>query len=73
MIDDSDGDHVLLSYNGGGGLLGAIVILVIAIIVYAIAASNKDECSKRHCAEGLQPKLVDHQCLCVGAPAEGTK
>lgn len=73
MIDDSDGNFVLLAGSSGTGLAGLVVTLVIAAIVYAIAASNREDCGKRHCAAGLTPKVVDHECVCVGAPAEGTK
>lgn len=59
MIDDSDGDFVLLA--GGGSLL----FVVVAIVLYVIAAKNADECAKRTCRAGMSAHLVDHECLCT--------
>ncbi len=64
MIDNSDGDFVLLSGDSSTGCAGIIVTLVLAGIIYAIAASNSQECSERKCDHGV-PKLIAHDCLCV--------
>ncbi len=63
MLDDDDLDFAILAWPSGGwilGILGVIVIVVMAIIV----SGNKDECAKRHCERGT-PILAHHECLCV--------
>lgn len=63
MIDDSDGDFVLLS-SGGSPILLALGI-ALAIVLYLIAAHNSDECGQRKCSSGRVGKLLDHECVCV--------
>ena len=67
MIDESDGDFVLLSSSGAGFVLG-LILVTIAIGLYCVAAKNSDECSRRECPAGQKAKVVAHECLCV-APA----
>jgi hypothetical protein len=59
MIDDSDGDYVLLASGG------SILLIILSIVIYFIAYQNEDECSKRKCREGSVAKVIDHECLCV--------
>lgn len=62
MLDDSDSDMLgALFVFGGGGL----VIFVLWIVVSIAVANNKDECGAMRCPDGLQPKLMAHDCLCV--------
>lgn len=58
MIDYEDADFPLW---GVGGVAG----LILAIILWAIAASNDADCSKKTCPNGMQPRLMSHDCLCV--------
>jgi hypothetical protein len=64
MIDDSDGDFVLLSYGSTTGLV-ALILFALAITLYVMASINEDECGKRTCSAGLSARLVDHECLCT--------
>lgn len=61
MIDDSDGDFVLLLAPGG---IAGVFFLVAAVVIYIIAAGNQDECESKQCRTG-SAKLIDHECLCV--------
>lgn len=64
MIDDSDGDLVLLAIGGPIGL-------VLAIIFWIIAAGNASDCSKQACPNpGETAKLLDHECVCVATPVK---
>jgi hypothetical protein len=63
MIDDSDGDSfwVISLFTSGPFALGA---LLIAIILWIVAAQNSNECEKRACPPGMTSKLLDHECVC---------
>jgi hypothetical protein len=65
MIDESDGDFFFLgSLFSSGGV--AVVLGILAIVVYLIAFSNETECSKKSCPRPTQTaRLMDHECLCV--------
>lgn len=59
MLDDDDAmDFALL---GPGGLIGAVILILIVIAVY----TNHGECEQRSCPGAQKPELVDHRCLCV--------
>jgi hypothetical protein len=64
VIDDSDGDFALL-------LIGGPIGLVLAIVLYLIAADNKKECAEMACPNGAPARLLDHDCLCVDKPDGG--
>jgi hypothetical protein len=64
MIDHDDGDDFWLASLFTPGGLG-IILLIIAIVFWIIAASNDADCSKKQCPAPMTPKLMDHQCLCV--------
>jgi hypothetical protein len=66
MIDDDDGDFFLLSASSASGWV-AVVLIVMAIILYAIAAGYESDCLERSCAVG-SPKYVDGECLCASTP-----
>jgi hypothetical protein len=40
----------------------------VVVIVAIIASQNDEDCSKRKCDAGLTPRLIHHECLCVGMP-----
>ena len=62
MIDTSDGDFALY---GIGGVVG----LVLAVILFAVAMANSEDCSKRACPnEHETARLLDHECVCVAPP-----
>ncbi len=69
MIDDDDVlAAAILTPAGGRGAFGCILtILSLALVIgLAVAASqNKDECGKRTCENGSEPKLLKGECLCV--------
>lgn len=60
MIDDTDAD---LAFIYIGGPIGIIV----GIILILIAMQNAEDCERRTCPTG-EPKLLDHECVCVSAP-----
>lgn len=63
MLDNDDLDFAILAWPSEGwviGILGVIVILILA----AVVASNEDTCAKKHCERG-NPVLMKHGCLCV--------
>ena len=64
MIDDDDVTETALLWPEGGGVIGAVVgLLVIGTLAY-FACQNKAECADKHCDHGV-PRLLDHKCLCV--------
>jgi hypothetical protein len=67
VIDDSDADFALLASMGSTGWVG-FLLLVLAIVLYVVAADNAAECAERSCRVGVA-KLIDHECVCVEAPA----
>lgn len=64
MIDHSDGDDFWLASMFTSGPLG-LVLLILAIVFWVIAASNDTDCSKRACPSPMTPKLMEHSCMCV--------
>jgi len=64
MIDTEDGNFVLLV--AGGGFVG-VCLVVLALVLYAVAYSNEQECGERACERGTA-KLLDHECVCVSEP-----
>lgn len=64
MIDDSDADEFMLFSLFTDGWPG-IVLAILAVILYFVAAGNSADCSKKSCPTGMQPKLMDHACLCT--------
>jgi hypothetical protein len=67
MIDDSDGDTFwLISVFSNRSL--AIIALIIAVVLWCIAAANSTECEKSNCPIGMTAKLLDHACVCVSKP-----
>lgn len=58
MIDYHDAEFPLWGVGGGLGLVLAIVMLI-------IASMNDSECQQKRCPNGQQPRLLDHDCLCV--------
>jgi len=70
MIDDSDGDFFALAGTGSKGL-AAVVLLLLGLILWALAAWNSAECGERTCPGDQRAKLLDHECVCVtAAPAK---
>ena len=67
MIDFEDVELVAISGNGGSGCgpVGAIIFLVLIVVMFCVALSNSDECSKKHCTNGGTPRLQNHACQCV--------
>ncbi len=69
MIDSSDGDDFLfLSLFSRGPL--AVIALIIAIVLWCIAAANEADCKQLPCPVGMSAKLLDHECVCVGKSLE---
>lgn len=67
MIDSSDGDTFwFVSLLCGGPI--AIIALIIAIVLWCIAAMNESDCRQLPCPVGMSAKLIDHECVCVGKP-----
>lgn len=64
MIDDSDGNDALLAAAVSGGW-PAFVLIIIAVILFALSADNKADCAKKTCPTGQTPRLMDHECLCT--------
>lgn len=64
MLDDSDGDFVLLAGLGLPGALG-LIALCVWLFVQCRVNENHDECAARKCSAGMQSKLMAHDCLCV--------
>ena len=48
------------------GWLG-LVFIVVALILYAVASDNADDCSAMKCTHG-RARLLDHECVCVETP-----
>lgn len=63
MIDGDDADFALLASMSSGGIIG-VIMLVLAIVFYVMAAQNETDCESRKCQTG-SGKLVDGECLCV--------
>jgi len=69
MIDDSDVDFAILM--GPGKTLGGFIAWVIIVILLAFFAyQNGEECAQKHCPNGGVPRLMEHECLCVGEAQE---
>ncbi len=64
MIDHSDGDDFWLASMFTSGPAG-LVLLVIAIILWCVAAGDDSDCAKKSCPIGMTPKLMEHSCLCA--------
>lgn len=67
MIDESDGDFVLLSSSGVGGTVG-LILLVLAIVLYCVAFKNEEDCAASACPPGESAHLLDHECVCTHPP-----
>lgn len=67
MLDDSDLDFVILGWPSGGWII-TVLGLIIFVVVLFIVSGNKDECAKKHCANGATSQLLNHECLCVEKP-----
>lgn len=70
MIDSDDAGDAMFAALIAGGPAG-LVLLVVAIVLWAIASGNEDECAKRACRNGAAAVLMDHECRCVEAPMAG--
>lgn len=66
-FDHSDADDwILVSLlSAPATWVGLLVVILIGVAVYSCAHANERECAKLHCASGQQPKLLQHECLCV--------
>ena len=67
MIDSSDGDTFwIISLVTNGPI--AIAAIILAIVLWCIAAGNEADCKQLPCPVGMSAKLLDHECVCVGKP-----
>ena len=66
MIDESDGDFVLLSSSGVGGFVG-LALFTLAIVLYCVAYGNEKDCTASACPPGEAAHLLDHECVCTHA------
>lgn len=64
MMDDSDSDTFWIAAMFTKGPIGWI-FLALFIVVLFVVASNKEDCAKKSCPNGMTPKLMSHECLCV--------
>lgn len=64
MIDDDDADFAWLASLGTTGWV-AVLLVVVAIVLAIVAASNREACEARHCPDGQKPRLLNGECLCV--------
>lgn len=69
MIDDNDGDTFWLAALFTPGI-GGVLLLVIAIVLWLIAADNKTDCASKFCANGTTPVLLEHECRCLDKPID---
>lgn len=67
MLDDSDGDGALFASLFSEGW-PAIVLAIIAIIIYLVVIGNRHECAQKKCLDGKPAVLLDHRCLCTEEP-----
>ena len=68
MIDFDDADDFLtMGIFSPGGL--AVILIIVAVILFFVANSNEKECKQMTCEVGQQARLLDNQCLCVSKPS----
>lgn len=64
MIDFDDADDTAwLAFFCEGPL--AIIVAIVAVILFCMAVDNKNECAKKTCPADMKPKLTQHDCVCV--------
>ncbi len=69
MIDDDDVMDVALLTSGLPGWFGFVIFVVVVSLTAYAACENTQECESKQCASG-QEKLLDGECVCVGAILE---
>ena len=69
MFDQRDADDTVMMavLTTPASWVGLAVVIVVAVAAYHCAYSNQQECKAMQCPSG-EPRLIDHECLCV-APA----
>lgn len=66
MIDNDDAEFAAISSISTSGILG-VLLLILAIVLYFVAAANERDCSQKACHVG-HGKVVEGECLCVQLP-----
>lgn len=44
------------------------VLVVIIVLAFGALHLSAKQCATHACPEGMQPRVVSHQCLCVTVP-----
>lgn len=65
MIDHDDEDTVWFVAMFEDNPIISLILFVILIIVIIVATANESDCSKKTCPDGMNPRLMDHDCLCM--------
>lgn len=65
MLDERDVEHAELAtlFIPWGVWLAIAFVLLLGVAW--IVKENQSGCAVKHCPEGMQPRLIDHDCLCV--------
>ena len=69
MIDDEDVEIAVVGLDGGGTVVGTVVVLLVVAFLAWRASVNDEDCSKHRCAHGA-PKLMQGECICIEKAAQ---
>ena len=67
MINESDGDFLLLLAAWSRPIVAAILV-ILAIVVYVVVAQNESDCNARRCPPGEVAHVLGRECVCTSKP-----